>query len=103
MKYIDLAKFFGDALDRVEWLRVNKVMPFLTCQASDLLDRKDIEAGITENQLAVFAYEGELYEMNPLYLYDFGSPEHPWTEFLRPLGIMELMGEIDISERLKDA
>ena len=102
LKYIDLAKFFGDARERVEWLWVNKVMPFLTCHASDLFDREDIEAGITENQLAVFEYEGELYEMNPLYLYDFSSPEHPWAEFLRPLGIMELMGEIDIDERIKD-
>ncbi len=53
LKYIDLAKFFGDAQKRVEWLWENKVMPFLTCQADVLIERKDIEAGITENQLAV--------------------------------------------------
>lgn len=102
LKYIDLAKFFGDARERVEWLWTNKIIPFMTCKASDLFDRKDIEAGITENKLAVFEYHGELYEMNPLHIYNFSSPEHPWADFLRPLGIFELFGEMDWDERLKD-
>ena len=75
----------------------------MKCKAYDLLNRKDIEAGITEEQLVVFEYEGELWEMDPLYLSSFGSREHPWAEILKPLGVLELLSELDLDKRLNEA
>jgi len=66
------------------------------------LDRTDIEAGITEDQLAVFEYDGELWEMVPLHLYDFGSIEHLWAELLKPLGVFELLREINLEKKLSE-
>ena len=78
-------------------------MPFLTCKAIDLLVRKDIETGISMKELAVFEYEGELYEFDIRPFTKFGSRDHPWANILKPLGFFELLEEIDWDERLKDA
>jgi hypothetical protein len=102
IKYFDLPRFFEGLDERIEELQEKQPPVFLTCIARDLLDRGDIEAGITDEQLAVFEYEGRLWEIDPLYLYDFGSKDHPWADFLKPLGVFELLGEIDLEERLRD-
>jgi hypothetical protein len=102
VKYIDVPRLFEGLDERIEELREKQPPLFLTCKARDLIDRRDIEAGITEDQLAVFGYEGELWEIDPLYLSDFGSKDHPWADFLRPLGVFELLGEIDLKERLRE-
>jgi len=102
LRYFDLSKMFADIQERIEVLRTKEIMPFLTCKASDLLDRKDIEAGISEKEFAVFEYEGELWEFDVKHMYRFDSEDHPWAEILRPLGVFELLREIDWDERLKE-
>lgn len=87
----------------MERLRADEIMPFLTCKASDLLVRKDIEAGISEKELVVFEYQGELYEFDIKPFTKIGSRDHPWANILKPFGFLELLEEIDWDERLKDA
>ena len=103
IKYMDLPRFFDDIDERIAELREKRPPLFLTCRARDLFDRKDIEAGITEDQLVVFQHDGELWEMDTLYLSNFGSKEHPWADILKPLGVFELLEEIDLGERLREA
>lgn len=102
LRYIDLSKVFGDIVKRVERLQADEIMPFLTCKASDLLVRKDIEAGISMKELAVFEFEGELYEFDIKPFTKFGSKDHPWANILKPFGFFELLEDIDWEERLKD-
>lgn len=102
LSYMDFSKIYDNIQERIEVLKTNEIMPFLTCKASDLLDRKDIEAGISEKEFAVFEYEGELWEIDVKHMYRFGSEDHPWAEILRPLGVFELLREIDLDERLRE-
>jgi len=103
IKYLDVPRLYEGIDERIAELREKKPLIFLTCRARDLLDRKDIEAGFPEDQLAVFEYEGELWEIDPLYLHDFGSKDHPWADLLKPLGVFDLLSEIDLEERLREA
>ncbi len=103
IKYIDITSIFNGFDDRVKELQKRTPQPFLKCKAYDLLNRKDIEAGITEEQLVVFEYEGELWEMDPLYLCNFGSNDHPWADILKPLGVLELLSELDLDKRINEA
>jgi hypothetical protein len=41
--------------------------------------------------------------MDPVYLSNFASTEHPWADLLKPLGVFELMEEVDIARRLLEA
>ena len=103
IKYMDLPRLYDGIAERIAELRDRRPPPFLTCRARDLLDRKDIKFGITEDRLVVFEHEGELWEMDPLYLSNFGSKEHPWADLLKPLGVFELLEEIDLGEMLREA
>ena len=103
IKYMDLPRLFDGLDERMAEIRDRQIMPLLAITARDLFERKDIEAGISEEQLAVFEYEGELYEMDPVYLSNFASTEHPWADLLKPLGVFELMEEVDIARRLLEA
>jgi hypothetical protein len=102
IKFMDLPRLYEGIDERMAELQDKRPQPFLKCRARDLLDRTDIEAGITEDQLAVFEYDGELWEMDPLHLYDFGSKEHPWAELLKPLGVFELLREINLEKKLSE-
>lgn len=102
IKYLDLPRLFDGIDERLAELRDKQPPMFLSCSARDLLSRTDIEAGITEDQFAVFECEGELWEFDPMHLHDFGSLEHPWADLLKPLGVFELLSEIDLDETLKD-
>lgn len=82
VKYFDVPRLYEGIDERIAELREKQPPIFLTCLARDLLSKDDIEAGITEDQLVVFAYEEELWEIDPLYLYNFGSKDHPWADFL---------------------
>ena len=97
-----MSQLYENLDERIAELREKQPQIFLTCPARELLSRADIEAGITEDQLVLFEYEGELWEVDPLYLYDFRSRDHPWAEFLKPFGIFELLSEIDLEERFRE-
>ena len=103
VKYFDVPRLYEGLDERIAELQEKQPPIYLTCIARDLLNRADIEAGFTEDQLAVFVYEGELWEVDPLYLHDFGSKDHPWAYLLKPLGVFDLLSEIDLEERLKEA
>lgn len=102
LKFMDLSRMWVDIQERIEYLRDNEIMPFDFCVARDLLTRPDIEGGISENELIVFAFEGELHEFDLKPLLQIQSEDHPLAEILKPLGLYELLGDIDLGERLRD-
>ena len=55
----------------------------------------DIDVGVTEEQLAVIVLDGELWEIETKYLTQFGGEEHPWNDYLKPIGIFELLKDVD--------
>ena len=63
-------------------------------QAGDILNDEELEYAITEEEKIIMEIDGELYEL------DFSSlkkidEDSPLAEYLRPIGVLELVKDID--------
>lgn len=101
ISYIDLMQIFENAMSIAERIVEAQQVPFIVETAREAFSREDFEVGITENKMGIIEFEGELWEFDPTYLYQLGAEDHPWAEYLKPLGIFELLKEVDIGEKLR--
>lgn len=95
IKYVDLRKVFKKAIEIGESIQLFQE-PCRICKAGDLFAREDFYVEYTEDNLGIFIHDGELWEFDPQHLNKFGDKGHPWNEYLKPLGIFELLREVDI-------
>ena len=95
LKYVDLRRVFEKAQEIVEKIQETRQLPFMLYNAQDILTREDIEIGVTENQLCVIENDGELWEFDPKYMYQLGNKDHPWSDYLKPLGVFEILKDVD--------
>jgi hypothetical protein len=95
LMYIDLSELFENAQRIVEAIIETNQLPFGVCPARELLFMENVEVGVNEEQFAVMVLDGELWEIETKNLYQFGREEHPWNEYLKPLGVFELLKDVD--------
>ena len=99
--YVDLRQIFQNAQSIARRIIESQQLPFLVGTARQAINCENFEVGFTDEKMAIMEFEGELWEFDPTYLYQLGAEDHPWAEYLKPLGIFELLKEVDIAERLR--
>ena len=99
--YVDLRQIFQNAQSIARRIIESQQLPFLVGTARQAINCENFKVGFTDEKMGIMEVEEELWEFDPTYLYQLGAEDHPWAEYLKPLGIFELLKEVDIGERLR--
>jgi len=73
---------------------------FGLCTIGELLSNQDYFCGITKDKKVIIEDDGELWEIELSHYYDLTRPDHPFEEILSPIGLQELLPEIQ--QRMRD-
>ena len=73
---------------------------FGLCKIGELLSNQDYLFGITKDKKGIIKEDGELWEIELSQYYNLTRPDHPFEEILSPIGLQELLPEIQ--QRLRE-
>lgn len=92
---IDLFGFFKNSIDIFIELKKEFHNLFGLCIARDIISNDDYEAGFTSRETAIIEVDGTLFEVDIKAYLDLANDENPLQEIIGPLGLSNLMPELD--------